>query len=128
MSVQTPYTVPKIKVDVAEEDALMGGSRNVRRKSITVSPRMLSPPDPNDFPGNHSPANSITSVNSLASLLREKNTESTSDNTKKEVQRLQNQSVRSVPVRCDNSVNILCVHVVQPKNPGQSLLRTDQIK
>ncbi|XP_076259597.1 myogenesis-regulating glycosidase isoform X2 [Rhynchophorus ferrugineus] len=48
------------------------GSRNVRRKSITISPKMLSPPDLNDFAGNHSPANSITSVNSLASLLREK--------------------------------------------------------
>ncbi|XP_030756966.1 myogenesis-regulating glycosidase [Sitophilus oryzae] len=63
------YSASELETD---DELDLGGSRNVRRKSITVSPRMLSPPDPNDFPGNHSPANSITSVNSLASLLREK--------------------------------------------------------
>lgn len=45
-------------------------SRNARRKSITISPRMLRPPCDDD--DNNSPANSITSVNSLASLFREK--------------------------------------------------------
>lgn len=44
------------------------GSRNVRRKSV-LSPRMLRPPG-DDI--ENSPANSITSVNSIASLLREK--------------------------------------------------------
>ncbi|KAK9739609.1 hypothetical protein QE152_g8850 [Popillia japonica] len=41
--------------------------RNVRRKSVT---RMLKPGEYDA--GAYSPANSITSVNSLASLLREK--------------------------------------------------------
>ncbi|XP_044259481.1 myogenesis-regulating glycosidase isoform X1 [Tribolium madens] len=44
--------------------------RNARRKSVT-SPRMLKPPV-DDESGSNSPANSITSINSLASLLREK--------------------------------------------------------
>ncbi|KAJ8965872.1 hypothetical protein NQ314_003852 [Rhamnusium bicolor] len=51
---------------------LFGISRNVRRKSV-LSPRMLKPPGDEES-GSNSPANSITSVNSLASLLREKNT------------------------------------------------------
>lgn len=44
------------------------GFRNVRRKSV-LSPRMLKPPG-EDI--ENSPANSITSVNSIASLLKEK--------------------------------------------------------
>ncbi|CAH1135129.1 unnamed protein product [Ceutorhynchus assimilis] len=50
---------------------IRGPSRNVRRKSV-LSPRMLTPPDPADFSDGNSPANSVTSVNSLASLLKEK--------------------------------------------------------
>ncbi|XP_063908842.1 myogenesis-regulating glycosidase isoform X3 [Zophobas morio] len=45
--------------------------RNARRKSVTSPPRMLKPPG-EDESGSNSPANSITSINSLASLLREK--------------------------------------------------------
>lgn len=47
---------------------VFSGARNVRRKSV-LSPRMLRPPG-DDI--ENSPANSITSVNSIASLLREK--------------------------------------------------------
>jgi hypothetical protein len=46
--------------------------RNARRKSVTSPPsKMLKPPG-EDESGSNSPANSITSINSLASLLREK--------------------------------------------------------
>ncbi|XP_017773034.1 PREDICTED: uncharacterized family 31 glucosidase KIAA1161 isoform X2 [Nicrophorus vespilloides] len=45
--------------------------RHARRKSITLSPKMLKPPG-DDESGSNSPGNSITSINSLASLLREK--------------------------------------------------------
>ncbi|XP_050517920.1 myogenesis-regulating glycosidase [Diabrotica virgifera virgifera] len=43
--------------------------RSVRRKSV-LSPRMLKPPEDTELGG--SPSNSITSVNSIASLLKEK--------------------------------------------------------
>lgn len=44
--------------------------RNARRKSVT-SPRMLRPPGDEES-GSNSPAHSVTSNNSFASLLREK--------------------------------------------------------
>ncbi|XP_074028988.1 myogenesis-regulating glycosidase isoform X2 [Leptinotarsa decemlineata] len=53
---------------VNEEEVLSGYSRNARRKSV-LSPRMLKPPG-DDI--ENSPANSVTSVNSIASLLKEK--------------------------------------------------------
>ncbi|XP_050303978.1 myogenesis-regulating glycosidase isoform X2 [Anthonomus grandis grandis] len=72
MAVQTPYSTPEVRISEEEEDALMSGpARNVRRKSV-LSPKMLTPPDPSDFTDSNSPANSVTSVNSLASLLKEK--------------------------------------------------------
>ncbi|KAJ8985628.1 hypothetical protein NQ317_015123 [Molorchus minor] len=54
----------------ADDEEFRGITRNVRRKSV-LSPRMLKPPGDEET-GSNSPANSITSVNSLASLLREK--------------------------------------------------------
>ncbi|XP_060526569.1 myogenesis-regulating glycosidase isoform X2 [Cylas formicarius] len=50
---------------------IRGHTRNARRKSV-LSPRMLTPPGQDEFSDSNSPANSVTSVNSLASLLREK--------------------------------------------------------
>ncbi|XP_018320053.1 myogenesis-regulating glycosidase isoform X2 [Agrilus planipennis] len=47
--------------------------RNYRRKSVTVPPaKMLKPPVDDDDSRSTSPANSVASVNSLASLLKEK--------------------------------------------------------
>ncbi|CAH1099618.1 unnamed protein product [Psylliodes chrysocephalus] len=54
-----------------ERELLEGYSRNLRRKSV-LSPRMLKPPGDDLEAAANSPANSITSVNSIASLLREK--------------------------------------------------------
>lgn len=47
--------------------------RNARRKSV-INPEMLKTHDDDflDTPGSTSPGNSITSINSLASLLKEK--------------------------------------------------------
>lgn len=123
------------------------GSRNVRRKSITLSPKMLSPPDLNDYAGNHSPANSITSVNSLASLLREKIqvnnvyvytiiyvsysvslnnssciSESASNHTEKENKRLQNQSICHLPFSYHRCPGMLCLFLVSSKNTRKSIL------
>ncbi|XP_066262910.1 myogenesis-regulating glycosidase isoform X2 [Euwallacea similis] len=73
---ETPIkvTVLNSQSDLDTDDEYGGGrgpSRNVRRKSV-LSPKMLTPPDPSDFVGGNSSGNSITSVNSLASLLKEK--------------------------------------------------------
>ncbi|KAF5289192.1 hypothetical protein FQR65_LT00078 [Abscondita terminalis] len=46
--------------------------RNYRRKSITNPPLKMLKPNGDDDERSNSPANSITSINSLASLLREK--------------------------------------------------------
>ncbi|KAJ8914957.1 hypothetical protein NQ315_002481 [Exocentrus adspersus] len=56
--------------DNENKNLVQGKSRNVRRKSVLM-PKMLSPSGDEES-GSPSPANSITSVNSLASLLREK--------------------------------------------------------
>ncbi|XP_019763989.1 myogenesis-regulating glycosidase isoform X2 [Dendroctonus ponderosae] len=60
--------------DIETDDEIgdgRGPGRNVRRKSV-LSPRMLTLPEPGDFSDSNSAANSVTSVNSLASLLKEK--------------------------------------------------------
>ncbi|XP_018567026.1 myogenesis-regulating glycosidase isoform X2 [Anoplophora glabripennis] len=53
-----------------QEKILEENPRNVRRKSV-LSPKMLTIPGDEES-GSTSPANSVTSINSLASLLREK--------------------------------------------------------
>ncbi|KAL1509393.1 hypothetical protein ABEB36_004142 [Hypothenemus hampei] len=73
------WNIPKVYLygdssdEDLNEDILLndGPPRNVRRKSV-LSPKMLTPPELGDYPDNHSGGNSITSVNSLASLLKEK--------------------------------------------------------
>ncbi|CAG9857402.1 unnamed protein product [Phyllotreta striolata] len=61
----------KIYENENSDNEFKGYTRNVRRKSV-LSPRMLRPPADELEAAANSPANSITSVNSIASLLREK--------------------------------------------------------